>query len=93
MTPKRDASPAALGPLLLGAGYLGMSEAMMNQSGNDESELRAFLRAELVGVELEGISLESVPVVRWRSALQSRLRAIAGYQDGTTVLPVADDMA
>jgi hypothetical protein len=69
-----------------------MSEAMMNGSGNDESELGAFLRAELAGVDLEGISLESVPVVRWRSAVQTRLRAIAGYQDGTQVLPTLHDI-
>jgi hypothetical protein len=59
----------------------------------ETSEVDAFLRAELAGVDLEGIRLEPVPVVRWGSAIQSRLRAIAGYQDGTTVLPVADDMA
>ena len=65
----------------------------MSEPGQDQSELGAFLRAELAGVDLEDISLEPVPVVRWQSAIQSRLRAIADYQDGTTVLPVADDMA
>jgi hypothetical protein len=68
-------------------------EVMMSEPEQDQSELGAFLRAELAGVDLEGISLEPVPVVRWQSAIQSRLRAIAGYQDGTTILPVAHDMA
>jgi hypothetical protein len=56
---------------------------------SDRAELDAFLRSEVAGVDLERISLESVPVVRWRSVIQSRLRAIAGYQDGTTVLSLA----
>jgi hypothetical protein len=65
----------------------------MTEPSNEAAALDEFLQAELAGIDLEGIRLESVPVVRWRSALQSRLRAIAGYQNGTTVLPVADDMA
>lgn len=65
----------------------------MTEPSNEAAALDEFLQAELAGIDLEGIRLESVPVVRWQSAIQSRLRAIAGHQDGTEILPVANDMA
>jgi len=68
-------------------------EEAISDSNREQSELDAFLRAELAGVDLEGIRLEPVPVVRWQSAIQSRLRAIADCQGGTPVLPVSDDAA
>jgi hypothetical protein len=54
-----------------------VSKPKMTESANEAAALDEFLQAELAGVDLEGISLGSVAVVRWRSALQSRLRAIA----------------
>ena len=39
----------------------------MSERTYDQSELDAFLRVELAGVERQGVRLESVPVVRWRS--------------------------
>jgi hypothetical protein len=71
----------------------GQSFFVMEQQKFMQSDLGAFLRAELAGVDLEGVALESVPVVRWQSTIHSRSRAIAGYRGGTQVPPAPDDVA
>ena len=63
----------------------------MDNKSTSTTDLDAFLRAELAGVDLEGVRLEAIAVHYWRWGFQQRLRVIADLCDDGPSFPVSED--
>ena len=63
----------------------------MSKPSNETAVLDDFLRAELAGIDLDGVRLEAIPPIYWQSALQSRLRRIADFGADEPSFPAAND--